>query len=503
MFHEKEDYYKDFTGRDFYVIVADNSTHVLNFLKNTRGIASNGKFVLMFPGPVSGGQFGLKSLFFNGWIAGKKDIVVLMSDDALCSVYSYIPVKDRGNYYNNTVPVLFHNWTRETRTRNHTGVKYFSERKPSNLNQSSIDVYIELENFYWDPFVDFLQVAMNATFNINHTARFKGGDPGVDSILPRIFVSGFYARRGPLSYFVFPPFYGLTDMVYAVPRRLTSSVEWFRLVNELSGYTWLCLFVALVLSLGVIYLFTTGSRDFASIVLFTVQPLLQQSWHSRFLSQRGQIVGSFWLLFCFVLNSSYLCTLLSQLTVPSTSDAIKSFDDLVKSNVPVHATIHDHVLSMYERESTNLCQIKHKLTNSEKKGNPSTLVKRDRHDIAYIVDRQDGEEWFANMSYRFLPEVMYTFSTIPIRMTRPSPYEDIFSRAMMRCMAAGAMDKVFRERRHSLLLLSRSSTIGDEKVPKPLLLSSFGTLFVVWSLGCTAAFFVFLAEVHSLRKLRR
>jgi len=94
MFHVKEAHYQDFTGRNFYVIVADNSTHVLNFLKKTRGIAANGKFVLMFPGPVSGGQFGLKSLFFNGWIAGKKDIVVLMSD-ALCSVFSYIPVKGR------------------------------------------------------------------------------------------------------------------------------------------------------------------------------------------------------------------------------------------------------------------------------------------------------------------------------------------------------------------------------------------------------------------------
>jgi len=364
-------------------------------------------------------------------------------------------------------------------------------------------VYIEHENFYWDPFVDFLQVAMNATFNINHTARFKGGHPGVNSILPRIFVSGFYARRGPLSYFVFPPFYDHDVMVYAVPRRRTSSVEWFRLVNELSDYTWLCLFVALVPSIGFIYLFTIGSKDFVSVVLLTVQPLLQQSWHSRFLSRRGEIIGSFWLLFCFVLNSSYLCTLLSQLTVPSTSDAIKSFDDLVKSNLPVHARIHDQALITYERESKYLCQIKDKLINSEKKGDPSTLVKRDRHDIAYLVERKDGEEWFANMSYRFLPEVMYTFPTIPIRMTRPSPYEDIFSRAMMRCMAAGAMDKVFRERRHLLLLLSRSSTIGGENVPKPLVLSSFVTLFVIWSLGCTVAFCVFLAEVRSLRKLRR
>jgi len=183
-------------------------------------------------------------------------------------------------------------------------------------------VCIEKDLIYWDSFIDFVKVAMNATFNINRTSTFSRGFPEIKRPLPRIFVSSFLASPTARRMFVLPPFLHKTDVVYAVPRMLSSTVEWFRLVNELSDYVWYCLLTSLLFSIVFLYLLLEGRKDLAYVVLFTLQPLLGQYSRDDFLS-RARIFLATWLLSFFVLQAGYLCTLLSTMSVPSNDDAIK------------------------------------------------------------------------------------------------------------------------------------------------------------------------------------
>ena len=200
-----------------------------------------------------------------------------------------------------------------------------------------------------------------------------------------------------------------------------------------------------------------------------------------------------WLLFCFVLTSSYVCTLHSELTVPNTDDAIKSFDDLVKSNLPVRARIDSAFRDIFEA-SSYFHQIKHKLIEVDLAEAPSKFVKKGRSDIAYIIKARRAFQLFQEMPYRLLPEVIFTFPSFPVRMTRPSPYEELFVIAMMRSLAAGALDKVLLDFRRRNFRQTESLVLRRKSVAKPLSLDSFDAMFVVWFTGCGIAFLVFVVE---------
>jgi len=87
-------------------------------------------------------------------------------------------------------------------------------------------------------------------------------------------------------------------------------------------------------------------------------------------------------------------------------------------------------------------------------------------------------------------------------MTRPSPYQDIFEIAVMRSLAAGALDKASKEYRQRNHRHSVSSVLMGEKGAKPLSLDSFDAMFVVWFSGCGSAFLVFVVECW-FKQIRR
>ena len=97
------------------------------------------------------------------------------------------------------------------------------------------------------------------------------------------------------------------------------------------------------------------------------------------------------------------------------------------------------------------------------------------------------------MSYRLLPEVILESVTIPVRITRPKPHGGIFKMAMMRSVAAEAINKVARDF-NNRVLMRRHKGIRDEKIPKALSLSSYGAMFVTCSVGYTFALAVFEFE---------
>ena len=185
----------------------------------------------------------------------------------------------------------------------------------------------------WTPLLDFLKVAMNATLNITTTRDYHSifKKPSGIRVFPTL-VHEFMAVK------CFVPFYiWNNEFIFAVPRTPASSTQLSRLFSELADYVWYGLLVTLVLTTCVVYFLIQGSRDFSFVILFVLQPLLVAPQSADFLRWRGRMFFINWLMFCFVLQSSYLCTLLSELTVPSNADALNSLDDLLKTVLPVHS----------------------------------------------------------------------------------------------------------------------------------------------------------------------
>jgi len=487
------------------VIAGDNPTHILSFFEEDRYVCeTGGKFALTFPSPASGDLYGLDHLFYALWKAGKTDIVVALTDWR-CRIFSYVPIKGKDNYIRSTSPTLVHSWARNSSySFNKKVVTYFRNRKISNLHTCSIDVLVRTDFNLYDPLIDFLQVAMNASFNISRTIVFISQDSikDISRLLPVIEVSLFLTSHVSGRHFILPPFFETEDAVYVVPRKLVSSILWFRLINELSDYVWCGLIISLMLSVGVFYLYLKRTKDFAYLVLFSVQLFFGPSWSAHSLPWRGRVFFTLWLLFCFVLTSSYVCTLHSELTVPNTDDAIKSFDDLIKSNLPVRARIDSAFRNIFEA-SSYFHQIKHKLVEVDLAEAPSKFVKKDRRDIAYIIKSRRAFALFRETpAYRLLPEVISTYSSFPVRMTRPSPYREVFEMAVMRSLAAGALDKASKEYHQQNYRHSVFSVLTGEKVTKPLSLDSFDAMFVVWFSGCGIAFFVFVVECR-FKQIRR
>jgi len=503
LFHQKV-FIDDSYGGDFFVIAGDNATQVLYFFEGNHYVCeTGGKFVLTFPSPASGDLSGLDHLFYAVWRAGKTDIVVVLSDWR-CRIFSYVPIKGEDNYIRSTTSILVHSQTGNSSCPfNESAVTYFLNTKISNLHQSIIDVMAPRMYSFYDPLMDFLEVAMNASFNRSHTLENLDETVDIFSSLPIIKDSIFWANPEGGQNFILPSFIEIDEVVFAVPRKLIYSVVWLRLINEFSDYVWYGLIISLILSVGVFYLHRP-SKGLIYVVMFTVQPLFETSWSAHYLSWRGRVFFILWLFSCFVLTSSYLCTLHSELTVPNTEDAIKSFDDLVKSNLPVHVLMAPALRQIYDA-SSYFKQVKHKIVEVDiTKIRPSYFfIQKNRRDIAYILPKGRAAETLGDMPYRLLPNVICTFISIPVRMTRPSPYQEIFEMAVMRSLAAGALDKVSKEyRRRNYLRLFESSVLETEKREKSLSLDSFDAMFVVWFSGCGIACLVLVIECR-FKQIRR
>jgi len=322
---------------------------------------------------------------------------------------------------------------------------------------------------------------MKASFNLNTTVR---NFPFKRAVYPpQIHVANLRIQTQSLLNYTVSSNIETHELVYAVPRVSTASVEWFRILNELSAYVWFALIVILLLSVGTLYLLAHDGKDLVYIIMFTVQPLFGFSWGTDFLSWRGRVIFATWLYFCVILSTSYMSTFLSKLTVPSTSDAIKSFDDLVKSGLPVRALMHENLAK--NLVTLPLFQPIMNRTTFHFRRSPE----KDRHDIAYLIQKSQGYE-FVSMPYRLLPEIVHVFYIVPVQMTRYAHYEQIFEIAFMRVAQAGGLKMCRRyQKEHSK---ARGLFRRDHRKPFPV--RSLRAVFVVWSIGCGVALFVFVLE---------
>jgi len=472
--------------RDFCVIASETLRQLSAFLGRRR-VCFAQKIVIVLPDRVGSDVTGLEKLFHRTWRVGIIDILVVLSDSR-CRVFSIVSSAGRAPC---DVPkfALIHSWKRSPSCSfNDSGVTYFPHNKISSLHKCHLDVVARYNDFlHWRPLLRFLEVAINATFKINTTESIitKNG-----SIIypPEIHVSDTHLSNRTAELNFMSPYIEVHELVYAVPRVLTVSVEWFRILNELSGYVWFALIVFLILSACTLYLLANDAKDPVYIILFTAQPLFGMTWNSHFLSWRGRVFFTTWLFFCVVLSSSYMTTFLSKLTVPSTVNAIESFDDLLKSGLRVHAIMHDKLAQYFE--ASPFFQPIINRTTFYLNGKPQ----KDRYDIAYLISKSRSHE-LGDMPHCLLPEIVDVIYTSPVRMTRYSPYGRFFEIAFMRAVASGALEverKGDQEHRDG-----RTRRFQRGGRPEPISLRSFLVVFVVWAIGCGIAFSVFMLEYWS------
>jgi len=471
--------------RHFCVIAAEKPSQLRAFLGRRR-VCYRQKIVIVLPGNSVRNVSRLKTLFNRSWKAGTIDVLVVLSDSR-CRVFSIVTSHEKDAFCDAPKFALTYSWEKnQSCSLYDSTVKYFPKYKISGLNNCNLNVFARsLVHETWSTLLHFLEFSMDARFNINTTI----GESFLSHTTypPQILVANMRVSESHLEHFILSSYIEKLEHVYVVPRVLTVSVDWFRILNELSGNVWLALVVISLLSAGTSYLLADDGKDLMYVILFTVQPLFEKSWKGQFLSWRGRMFFTLWLFFCVILTTSYTSTFLSQLTVPSTTDAIKSFDDLVKSGLPVHAHMHKNLAKHYQtlplfkpimNRTTFLFQQK---------------LQKDQHNIAYLIGKRDSS-LFAGRSYRLLPEILFISYEVPLRMTRYPLYERVFEIAFMRAVQAGALEAKLQNDKEKQLKI-RQSQRGDHR--KPISLRSFLPVFVVWSIGCGIAFSVFLLEYCS------
>jgi len=334
--------------RDFCVIAANRITQLRKFI-GLEKVCSTQRIVVVLPGEEEKNITRLERFSRRVWVLGIIDVVAILSD-LRCRVFALIPTKERNTFPADQSLILTHPWQRtKTCSLNDSGVTYFP-KKISGLHNSNLDVFARAETIQkWSPFMHFLEVAMDARFNINTTVQ-SFGIADIPPYPPQIRVAYLLVQNWIGHFYTFSSYVESLELVHAVPRVVTTSVEWFRFSDELSVFAWFALIVALPLTAGTLYLLAHDSKDTVYVILFAVvQPFLGNSWGSGFLSLRGQVFFTIWLYCSVILNTSYMTTFLSQLTVPYNTYAIKSFDDLVKPGLPVRAHVHQNLAEHLEK----------------------------------------------------------------------------------------------------------------------------------------------------------
>ena len=497
MFFDKNFPAGPFTTRDMCVMAGDNLLHMHELLVSNP-FRLKEKVVLVFPRDVWGSPLAMEKVFSTAWDVGILDVFIVLPG-SICGVYTYRPIHEHSSRSSpDLTPVLITSWRDSAAPTDNSNVTYFPDRQISNLHLYEVQLLVKSEVLIaWTPILDFLRVAMNASFNITLTdvhpdySRLRASQ---FQVTPLLVLEAMAVHCFLPAYVVFE------ENVFAVPRVPTYSSQWLRLFNELSEYVWYALLVTVVMTACMLYFLIRGNRDFVFVIMFVVQPLLVAPQKGDFLRWRARIFFVNWLLFSFIVQSSYVCSSLSELIAPSTADALNSLDDLLETVLPIHVQLFvDSTHLPFKSLQTEALMSKIQQYRG-RDGDFEGMVQKNRRDIAYIVPRYLFSALFLNMPYRILPGVSINAATMPFRLNRPSPHGRFFELAFMRAMGAGAVDKVWRNLRISEMSYithkdGGGDTILDPHRPHFLPFKPRGVLVVTWCVGCILALFSFVVEV--------
>ena len=401
----------EYVDRRHFCVTAVETLAQLDAFLGRRRVCFTQRIVIVLPGQFGGNVYSVQKMFNTSWKAGIMIVEVVVVSESSCREFSIVPSEETGSFWYAPRFALTHSWKRsQSCSSDDSEVKYFSEYKISGLNKCNIDVFASKSTLRaWSALLNFLEFTMDARFN---TTTIGETFPSYKNNTPSICAANLLLTEYDVKHYIVPSYIKIQEKVYVGPRELTVSVEWFRILNELSGNVWFALIVISLLSAGTLYLLAKDGKDFVYVILFTVQPLFEKSWEGHFLSWRGRMFFTLWLFFCVILTTSYTSTFLSKLNVPPTTDAIKSFDDLVKSSLPVYAHMHKKVAKFYKTLPLFQPIINRTTFQFEHKKLP-----KKRHNVAHLITKSDSHD-FPSTSYRLLPEIVHISYTTPLEMTR-------------------------------------------------------------------------------------
>jgi len=343
------------------------------------------------------------------------------------------------------------------------------------------------------PVAEYLATAMNASLRtefVEHPNFFNFDGNATCVVIRKTLFTVDVAQSH-----VFPLRIEFLQVFLAVPRRIISSVQWFRLADELSPMFWCGIGISFVASVPIFYVLFGGRKDLFQSFLFVLQLLLSQSAHCRIRKLHFRIYLLSWILFSFIVSSSYLCSLLSKLTVPFSEDAIKNMHDFVESGLEIHVPAEVREIAekeLFENSPYRFLMGKFRSVNKEY----IDIVDRDRQDVAYIINKEDFEILFGNLPYRVLgDEPLMSRPTTHILLKKPSPYERVFTTALLEAEAVG----FFRQRRRMVFdnLEEKAQWRREnalKRTPEPLSLKSLLVVFLIWLIGCSFALLAFVVE---------
>jgi len=478
--------------RDFCVMAAENSARMRALMTTFKG-CHKANIILTFPFGVVPQLGELKLIFDEAWNAGVVDIAVVLATSLGCKVFSYVPFKGDGVCYD-TNPILLNSWKRYTIRAENVSKTCFPENKISNLQTCDL-LMVYGHKFMFQTYgavAEYMARAMNASLRMKYVAfanylSFDGNETCV-------FLGRSHLTVDLAKFYAFPLHLEFTLVSLAVPRRIISAVQWFRLVDELSPMLWCGIGISFVASVPMFYVLFGGRRDVFQILLFVLQLLLSQSADCRTRKLHFRIYLLSWILFSFIVSSSYLCSLLSKLTVPFSEDAIKNMHDFIESGLEIHVPASIRELlekDLFENSPYQILMGKFRSVNKAY----IDMVDEDRQDIAYVISKEDFEILFESLPYRVLgDEPLMSRAISPMILKKPSPYERVFTTAVLKADAFGAFlqpRRMFDNLEEKALWRRKNALKGT---PEPLSLKNLLVVFLIWLIGCGFALLAFVVE---------
>jgi len=438
----------------------------------------------------------MRVLFDQCWQLGITDVVVVKNRENMCFIYSYFPFSKNKCF--NTFPVLMSSWEKRL-SGNINITQMFFPDKLSDLYSCPLQIEYGKETrdagyvIRWAGLVPFLLKAMKATPRI--IDQIDGDYPNVIHKRTDILFDIFYQNVERLQKFVFSPVSSTTTSGICFPDEKRPVVEWSRILNEFSRSVWCGVLICATVVVSYVYfVFYKRTKNIGSVVLETLRELLNAPvpmfpvtrWQDR-------VCLPLWWYFCFLLNSAYLSSLKSKVTVPYIDHPINSIEEFQKLDIPIHVTKATYKFTT----ETLLSDHKYKPITDKlvvfRNLSHNDVFKSHKGSAAYICE-DDDVDVYLNGSYQLLPDMLFETLLSICVLPRPSPYERLFKRSFLRIFDAGAIDHVKETSIHAEILRRQ---IIDNNVP--LSLRALSGVFVVWISGSCAAFIAFLAEIVVVR----
>jgi len=480
-------------------MAAENSERMGALMTIFKG-CHKANIILTFPFGVAPQLGELKVIFQEAWNAGVVDIAVVLANSLSCEVFSFVPFKGDGVCYD-TTPILLNSWKRHAKQAENVSKTCFPESKIYDLqscelimihfNHNSLAVYASA--------AEYVALFMNASVRPVLVAPSDVHFPrkeGIKSVgnATDIILSRMYLTVDAAGLFAFSLFVEFTHIALVVPRRTIAAVQWSRLITEFSWMLWCGIGVSFVASVATFYVLFKGRKALFQIILYVLQLLLDQAWAGSIGKWHIRMYLLSWVLFSFVVTASYMCSLLSKLTVPLSEDSFKNIHEFLESRLVIHVPADTKEILEKQIFSNGPYELLIRQFRSVNK-TYANVVDKHRQDIAYIINKDDFEILFANLPYRVLgDEPLMTRVTTPMVLPKPSPYERLFTAALLRAEACGVFLRLHRifDARVERAKWRRKRLLGGTR--KPLSLKSLSVVFIIWLLGCAFASLAFIFE---------